>query len=407
MTISIGRSVRDGWRAIAFALALAVAVPILTAPAAVLAQGLSYEQGLRAFESGDLSTAYDVWRQLAEEGDAAAEYGVGVILERGGGGIEQDVEEAAQWYRRAADKGLASAQNNLGLLYARGRGVPRNPSRAVEFWRKAAEQQHHMAEYNLGLAYYRGAGVDEDRAQAKEWFEKAASGGLADSQFALGQLYRMGIGASKDQERALAWYQRAAEQGHPDARRYAEELQAMGIQAASLSERPASKPPQSAAAQAPRREPETVETAEMPEPPPKRQAETSAMSKAVEAEPEPTPKNQPATKTETPSRTGSAGSGQDTASGRTQAANVGANGGFHVWLASAKSPSAAQQFWATARNEKAVLSSANLRIREVTHGSNVFYRVLAGPYGSEAEAAGLCRDYRQSGESDDFCKIVR
>jgi hypothetical protein len=55
---------------------------------------------------------------------------------------------------------------------------------------------------------------------------------------------------------------------------------------------------------------------------------------------------------------------------------------------------------------KPALSNTELQILRVTHGGSVFYRVLAGPYSSEVDAAGLCRDYRV-GESDAFCKIVR
>jgi TPR repeat protein len=40
-----------------------------------------------------------------------------------GQGVVQDYAEAVKWYRLAAQQGDASAQYNLGLMYARGEGV--------------------------------------------------------------------------------------------------------------------------------------------------------------------------------------------------------------------------------------------------------------------------------------------
>ena len=54
-----------------------------------------------------------------------AHYNLGVMYQNGLG-IQSDAVEAAQWYRRAADQGLADAQFNLGEMYASGEGVPRD-----------------------------------------------------------------------------------------------------------------------------------------------------------------------------------------------------------------------------------------------------------------------------------------
>jgi TPR repeat protein len=40
-----------------------------------------------------------------------------------GRGVAQSETEAAQWYKKAAEKGLPEAQNNLGLMLAKGHGV--------------------------------------------------------------------------------------------------------------------------------------------------------------------------------------------------------------------------------------------------------------------------------------------
>ena len=38
-------------------------------------------------------------------------------------GVSQHTQ-AASWYRKAAEQGHAEAQNNLGIMYAKGWGVP-------------------------------------------------------------------------------------------------------------------------------------------------------------------------------------------------------------------------------------------------------------------------------------------
>ena len=45
-------------------------------------------------------------------------------------------EEAVEWYRKAAELGNASAQLHLGLMYAAGKGVPKDDAEAVRWLRK-------------------------------------------------------------------------------------------------------------------------------------------------------------------------------------------------------------------------------------------------------------------------------
>jgi hypothetical protein len=61
----------------------------------------------------------------AEQGDALAQYNLGVMYAKGQG-VVQDYKEAAKWYRLAAEQGSAEAQSNLGFLYEEGQGVPQD-----------------------------------------------------------------------------------------------------------------------------------------------------------------------------------------------------------------------------------------------------------------------------------------
>ena len=90
-----------------------------------LAAKADFEDGLEAFDSGDLEAAVAEWRPLAESGDIEAQVALaGLYLS--GTGVPADPASAVRWYRLAAERGDPVAQLNLGDLYARGLGVGRD-----------------------------------------------------------------------------------------------------------------------------------------------------------------------------------------------------------------------------------------------------------------------------------------
>ena len=77
-----------------------------------------------------------------------------------------------------AEQGVAEAQNNLGVMYAKGRGVRQDYAEALRWYHQAAEQEYAEAQYNLGAMYFTGGGVHQDFHLSKEWFGKACDGGV-------------------------------------------------------------------------------------------------------------------------------------------------------------------------------------------------------------------------------------
>ena len=80
----------------------------------------------------------DLRAQIAR-GDVEAEVALGNLYEAGSV-LPQDPAQAAEWYRRAADKGHAGAQMNLAMMYFDGEGVPRDVAQAVAWYEKAADR---------------------------------------------------------------------------------------------------------------------------------------------------------------------------------------------------------------------------------------------------------------------------
>lgn len=110
---------------------------------------------------------------LAEQGDATAQFSLGVHYANGYG-VAKDDKEAVKWFRKAADQGNAKAQTGLGTCYWVGDGVAKDDKEAVTWYRRAAEQGDARAQFNLGTCYAVGDGVTMDFVEAYKWLNLAA-----------------------------------------------------------------------------------------------------------------------------------------------------------------------------------------------------------------------------------------
>ena len=90
--------------------------------------------------------------------------------------------------RAIAESGEADAQVTLGLIYARGEGVPQDYAEAASWFREAAEQGHALAQLSIGLRYFTGLGVPQDDAEAVAWYRRAVEQGHTDAQARIEQM---------------------------------------------------------------------------------------------------------------------------------------------------------------------------------------------------------------------------
>ncbi|MDR2220348.1 MAG: sel1 repeat family protein [Methylobacillus sp.] len=199
----------------------------------------------------------------AEDGDANIQFEIGRRYEKGEYRIDRfvrkpDYAEAAKWYRKAAEQGVAGAQIALGKMYKYGYGVEQDDAQAVAWFRKAAGQARErgdysgqriadwmadmvaiwrtlhdraekgeaQAQYGLGMVY-----LDEDQSmylnesvsaqidsavQAVAWLRKAAEQGNVAAQLKLASIFERGgyRNVEKNDAEAVMWYRKAAEQGN-------------------------------------------------------------------------------------------------------------------------------------------------------------------------------------------------
>ncbi len=125
------------------------------------------------------------------------------------------LNESADVQGYARDQEL-EAHNNRGVLHCAQPGGEQGFPRALE----AAEQGHALAQNNLGLMYSLGLGIPKDSAEASKWFHRSADQGDPGAQYHLGVLCQrasmdpISDAAHEGQIEAFKWFQLAADQGY-------------------------------------------------------------------------------------------------------------------------------------------------------------------------------------------------
>ena len=160
-------------------------------PARADGRKVSEKEVVAAYSAKNYAGARELAEPCAKDGNADCQFILGRILETGSAG-PKDPGAAADWYRKAADAGLAKARNNLGGLYYRGEGVPKDSRVAAEWFSKAAYQNYADAQFSLASLYETGDGVPKSISEAKKWYTEVTKSAdkelAADAQEALDRL---------------------------------------------------------------------------------------------------------------------------------------------------------------------------------------------------------------------------
>ncbi len=132
-------------------------------------------------------------------------------IARGADALKADrPEEALAILRPLAEQGDADAQFLLGVMHENGQGVAPDADAALAWYRQAALRGHPEAQLHLGAMLAEGRGADRDRRAASVWYARAALGGEPRGAFRLAQLYEAGAGVPSSPRVALAWYEFAS-----------------------------------------------------------------------------------------------------------------------------------------------------------------------------------------------------
>jgi uncharacterized protein len=212
--------------------------------------GRLYELGLHFKQ--DYSVAADLYLKAAEKGYPKGQIAYAKLLLEGNG-VKKDVFEAEKWielaaqqgnkeaklmhaqhlvgesnydkafevYVAEAQKGIADAQFNLGVLSLNGQGTKKDHQKAFLYFLLAADQEHVEACNCLGHMFQEGLGCEENEEQALYWFDKAAAHGCMDSQVSAAKLHlkikTSGTEFETNEQVASRLYNEAAEHGNLEA----------------------------------------------------------------------------------------------------------------------------------------------------------------------------------------------
>ena len=127
-------------------------------------------------------------------------------------------EESLIHDRDLAERGSIQSQYKLALRYHTGDGVEQNLTEAIEWYKKAAARGHAEAQYTLAVRYYEGDGVEKNSWKAFKWYKLAAWQGHIEAQYSLAYMYKEEW-YERNLLAAFKWYRRAAAQGHREAQR--------------------------------------------------------------------------------------------------------------------------------------------------------------------------------------------
>ena len=151
--------------------------------------------------------------QLAEDGDAYAQYIIGTAY-RDGGLLIPDTAKAQKLLEYAAEQDLDAAQYALGKLYLSDDADVHDPAKGIYWLKRAADNGNEYAAYRLGKEYLSGKNTVKDAETAVSYLRQAANNRNVYAQYLLGKLYLMGEGIPKDKEAAQYWFSVAEQNGH-------------------------------------------------------------------------------------------------------------------------------------------------------------------------------------------------
>ena len=166
-----------------------------------------------SFPLDERDEAAEQLEQLAEDGDAYAQYIIGTAY-RDGGLLIPDTVKAQKLLERAAEQDLDAAQYALGKLYLSDDADVHDPAKGIYWLKRSADNGNDFAAYRLGKEYLSGKNTIKDAETAVSYLRQAADNGSAYAQYLLGKLTLMGEGVPKDPDAAYEWFAAARDNGH-------------------------------------------------------------------------------------------------------------------------------------------------------------------------------------------------
>lgn len=159
----------------------------------------------------DVSAALTMFERAADADVAAAQHALGTFYMQGYG-VPKDAAKAVQYFERAAAQGYLPARYNLAIA-ALSEGSAKAQARGVAMLQDAADRGLARAAYDLGVLVYQGKAGPKDLPAARNFFERAAKAGDPFGAYNLALMQLAGEGGPVASDLARANLERAAKAG--------------------------------------------------------------------------------------------------------------------------------------------------------------------------------------------------
>ena len=178
--------------------------------------GTAYLSGMKFPRNGTMALKYLLMVAVKpdpgsnEKGTEALAQLFVANLYAGGLGVEKSSEKKVDFLKRSVANGNAGAEFELGMLYNDGTdGLQADTAQACQLFVKAADQGHVQSMHNAGFCYQNGTGVQANITTAAYYYNKAAENGMISSMHNLGLL----CGMSGHADAAYFWLRIAQKSG--------------------------------------------------------------------------------------------------------------------------------------------------------------------------------------------------
>ena len=118
---------------------------------------------------------------------------------------------------KMAERGVVESQYKLGFMYETGSGVEQNIDKALHWYKKAAAKRFKAASDRITYLKLKNTGMRHEYIHWLSTLKTSAKANDKDALFLLGQLYADGLGVNKSLTRSLEFLHKAARQNMPSA----------------------------------------------------------------------------------------------------------------------------------------------------------------------------------------------
>ena len=166
------------------------------------------------------SQKYFYAKRAAEKGNARAQYDLGLMYANGNG-VAKNEALALMWFNRAAQNNFSKSSTAKKVVRSRVQAPKvvrtKGTSQKFKFAKKAAKRGNARAQFDLAMMYHKGEGVSKNEQLAFNYFHKAARNNSVEAKFQMGLNFAQGRGVRKQSQLAKYWFKLAAKAGHSTA----------------------------------------------------------------------------------------------------------------------------------------------------------------------------------------------